>query len=83
MMYGEGCHGKKSGPIPYRINKQDRLTILRQIEQLFGDELRAEHASSKGTGEHKYILVAVDTIRKNLSGETCEDVVRAENREHK
>lgn len=63
-----------SGKIPYTISETDRKRILKEIERLFGDNLRSYRADVKAkAGKYNAILFSVDAIYNNLVSETYEE----------
>ncbi len=63
-----------TGKIPYTITKEERERLLKEIERLFGDELRQYRRNiENNTGKYNSILFSVDAIYNNLAPETYEE----------
>jgi hypothetical protein len=61
--------------IPYLISKADRSEIIVEIDRHFKEELELERSGErKRQDNHNAIVIAIDAIRKNLIGETYEDI---------
>lgn len=59
-----------SGPIPYKVSKQERERILKEVDRLFGEELE-EYKNSKG--DVNTIIFGVSSIRNLLIPDTYEE----------
>jgi len=63
-----------SGRIPYTISDADRKKLLKEIERLFGDDLKKYRADIKAkTGKYNAILFSVDAIYNRIAPETYEE----------
>lgn len=59
-----------SGPIPYKITKQERESILKEIDRLFGEELKEYEGT---TDDVNTIIFGVDSIKNMLLPDTYEE----------
>lgn len=74
LMFEPAKSDNPTGAIPYTISKEQRTRLLKEIERLFGDELKEEKNNAQRTGYHNAILVAVQAIQNNLLPDTYEDI---------
>jgi len=74
LMFGPAKSDNPTGAIPYTISKEQRSRLLKEIERLFGEELRKEKINAKKTDQYNAILVAVQGIQRNLLPDTYEDI---------
>ena len=74
LMFEPAKSNNPTGVIPYTINKEQRSRLLKEIERLFGEELRKEKINAQRTGQHNAILIAVQGIQRNLLPDTYEDI---------
>lgn len=62
-----------SGPIPYKIPKEEITLILNEIERLFGEEVRDyQKYLQNPAGSYNAIIFSVNAIRNRLLPETYE-----------
>lgn len=74
LMYEFSESENPSGKIPYTISEEGRQRILKEIERLFGDNLRAYQQDVVGEVEsYNAILFSVDAIFNQLNYETYEE----------
>lgn len=73
LMFEPAKSDHPTGAIPYIISKEQRNRLLKEIERLFGDELKKEKTNAQQTGRYNAIMVAVQGIQRNLLSDTYED----------
>jgi hypothetical protein len=69
------------GAIPYKITNEERKSLLKEIDRLFGDALKKYYkyreARNKGLqgnpDDQTYVIFAIDNIKKNISFKTYEE----------
>jgi hypothetical protein len=74
LMFEPAKSDNPTGAIPYTISKEQRNRLLREIERLFGEDLRKEKIDAQKTGQHNAILFAVQGIQTNLLPDNYEDI---------
>jgi hypothetical protein len=70
-----------SGPLPYRLSKEERQAVTDRLDALFSDELERLRAFRAGRGDARdqpYVAYAVDKIRGYLTAETYEAAAAAQ-----
>jgi len=73
-----------AGPIPYKISETERKSLLRHIDQLFGEDLQQYHQHRRVTNEElqgssherTWLLFAIHHIKKQLSARTYEQLAK-------
>lgn len=74
LMYEPAESENPSGKIPYTISNEGRQRILKEIERLFGDDLRIYQQDVASEAEsYNSILFSVDAIYNNLASDTYEE----------
>lgn len=74
--------GQPAGPIVFKISRQERLLLLRHLDEMFGENLARyyayQDARRKGLApnpyDSHYVVLSVDHIRRTLSATTYEDL---------
>lgn len=63
-----------SGKIPYTISNTDRKRLIREIDRLFGNDLKKYRADVKAkTGKYNAVIFSVDEIYNRIAPETYEE----------
>jgi hypothetical protein len=81
LMFEPAKSENPSGRIPYTISDAERKRLLKEIERLFGEDLKNYRAGiAAQTGSYNAILFSVDAIQNNLAPNTYEEAKIARER---